>query len=232
MKTFILTILLAGFGVGLSAQNCGGFYYFTNNGQVVMTIFDKKGKEAGKLTYKITDVKTGSTSTSSFTSEMVDEKGKSLSKGTGKLKCTGGALYVDAKVSIPQESMAAYKDMEVKGEETYIEYPASMSAGQSLPDVNFKMDVNNKGSLFSTITLTQDNRKVIGKESVTSPAGTWECWKITYEAQFKATMMGIGIPINMQGTEWFAPGFGVVKSESLSKNGKFLGSTLITSVTK
>jgi len=233
MKSFILTCLLAGIASGISAQNCNGFYFFTDNAEVVMTVYDKKGSEGGKLTYKISGVsKSGNNATAGFTSEFVDEKGKSLSKGAGKLKCTGGALYVDAKVSVPQGSMAAYKDMEVKGEESFVEYPSSMSAGQTLKDVNFSMEVHNKGSLFSTITLIQDNRNVIGKETVTSPAGTWECWKISYDSQFKATMMGIGIPINMKTTEWFAPGFGVVKSESFSKNGKLLGSTLITSVKK
>ena len=233
MKLFTLTILLTGIAIGLSAQNCNGFYFFTENAEVVMTVYDKKGSEGGKLTYKISGVsKSGNNATAGFTSEFVDEKGKSLSKGAGKLKCTGGVLYVDAKVSVPQTSMAAYKDMDVKGEESFVEYPSSMSAGQTLKDVNFSMEVHNKGGLYSTVTLTQANRKVSGKETVTSPAGSWECWKISYDSQFKATMMGIGIPINMKTTEWFAPGFGVVKSESFSKNGKLLGSTLITSVKK
>lgn len=233
MKSFIITWLLAGSAFGVSAQNCNGFYFFTNNAEVVMTVYDKKGAEGGKLTYKISGVnKSGNNATADFTSEFVDDKGKSLSKGAGKLKCNAGVLYVDAKVSVPQTSMAAYKDMDVKGEESFVEYPSSMSVGQTLKDVNFSMEVHNKGSLFSTITLTQENRKVIGKENISSPAGTWECWKISYDAQFKATMMGIGIPINMKATEWFAPGFGLVKSESFSKNGKLLGSTLITSVNK
>ena len=36
--------------------------------------------------------------------------------------------------------------------------------------------------------------------------------------------MGIGVPIKDEGTEWFAPGFGVVKTE-----GKH-GGTAITSI--
>jgi hypothetical protein len=27
-------------------------------------------------------------------------------------------------------------------------------------------------------------------------------------------MMGVGIPVNMDGVEWYAPGFGVVKTQS------------------
>jgi len=36
--------------------------------------------------------------------------------------------------------------------------------------------------------------------------------------------MGIGMPFNIDGTEWYAPGFGVVKTES--KN----GGTAITAI--
>jgi hypothetical protein len=36
--------------------------------------------------------------------------------------------------------------------------------------------------------------------------------------------MGVGIPVNIEGTEWFAPGFGIVKTESKH------GSTAITSI--
>jgi hypothetical protein len=198
-----------------------------------MTIYDKKEKQSGVVTYKITDVnKSGSTTTASFSSEMVDEKGKVTSKGSGKYKCTGGVLYVDAKVALPQEQMAMYKDMDVKAEEAFIEYPSSISSGQDLKDANFKMDMYKNGAPYSSINLDQTNRKVVGKETITTPAGTWECWKITYDTRFKINMAGIGIPVNMRGTEWFAPGFGIVKTEVTNKNGKLMGTTLITSVKK
>ncbi len=235
MKLLITCISPLLFFISVSGQNCSGYYYLNNN-EVEMTTYDNKAKESGKLTYTISDVnKTGNATTASFTSEMVDEKGKSLSKGAGKYKCSGGNLFIDAKVAMPQEQMAAYKGMDVKADEVFIEYPASFAAGQSLKDANFKMDVNNKGTAFSTVTMDQTNRKVEGKESVTSPAGTWECWKITYDGRFKATIGGpggIGIPVSFKSTEWFAPGFGIVKTETYNKNGKLMGSTLITSVKK
>lgn len=235
MKSIIAMLGLFVLAGSVSSQDCAGYYYLTNSA-VEMTTYDRKQKESGKITYTISDVKkSGDITTASFTSQMVDEKGKALSKGNGVYKCSGGSIFVDARVAMPQEQMAAYKDMDVKAEETFIEYPASLSAGQSLEDVNFKMDVINKGSAFSTITLDETNRKVEGKESITTPAGTWDCWKITYDARFRATVggpSGIGIPVNFKSTEWFAPGFGIVKTETYNKNGKLMGSTLITAVKK
>jgi hypothetical protein len=40
----------------------------------------------------------------------------------------------------------------------------------------------------------------------------------------KIKTMGIGVPLNMDATEWFAPGFGVVKTQS-----KY-GETAITAI--
>jgi hypothetical protein len=230
MKKFLFSLALSIFCIGLNAQECKGFYYL-GAGKVEMTMYDKKGKESGKGVYTISNVKkSGGTTTADFTSEISDEKGKSLSKGSGKYKCSGGILYIDAKVAMPQDQMSMYKDMDIKAPEVFIEYPSTLSSGLALKDANFKMEVYNKGALYSTTTFDQVNRKVEGKETIITPAGTFECWKITYDGKFKATMapMNIGIPFNFKGTEWFAPGFGIVKTETYNKNGKILGSTLIT----
>ncbi len=48
----------------------------------------------------------------------------------------------------------------------------------------------------------------------------------------KIKMIGIGIPMVMQTTEWFVPNFGVVKSETFSKKGNKMGSTLLTKLKK
>jgi len=230
MKRVFCSLLLATISINLYAQNCKGYYYLSN-GSVEMTIYDKKGKESGKAVYNFSDVNnTGNTTSANFSVTISDEKGKTLSTSSGKYKCAGGVLYMDARVAFPQEQMAAYKDMEVRAPEVFIEYPATLSAGQSLSAVSIKMEMYNKGALHSTTSFDQSNRKVVAKETITTPAGTFECWKITYDARLKASIapMNIGVPFNFKGTEWFAPHFGIVKTETHNKNGKLIGSTMIS----
>lgn len=71
------------------------------------------------------------------------------------------------------------------------------------------------------------NRKVIGKESVTTPAGTFECYKISYDI---ATKMMINM--KTKATEWYARGTGLIKSETYSTDGKLMGSNVLTSIKK
>jgi len=235
MKPLLVMCAFLFLSIAICAQNCSGYYYLSSS-EVQMTTYDKKGKESGKVTYTINAVtKQNNTTSAHFVSQMVDEKGKKITGGSGIYKCSGDNLYIDARVSMPQEQMAAYKDMEVKADEAFIEYPASLKSDQALKDANVKMEVHNKGSIFSVLTMDETNRKVAGKESITTPAGTWECYKITYDGRFRATMggpSGIGVPFNFKAIEWFAPGFGIVKTETYNKNEKFIGSTLITSVKK
>ena len=92
-----------------------------------------------------------------------------------------------------------------------------------LHDGQFGMDFKLPSGIGAHINVDITKRKVQGKESVTTPGGTWDCFKITYHSKV-VVKIGIGIPVNADVTEWYAPGFGVVKTESNS------GVTEITSV--
>jgi hypothetical protein len=85
----------------------------------------------------------------------------------------------------------------------------------------------------ASVDFKEEGRTVSGKETVTSPAGTWEAYVISYDGAMKTKMAGIGLPAsNFTVKEWFVPGIGVVKSETASKSGKVIGSTLLTSIKK
>ena len=231
MKKLLITLsLLPVFSL---AQDCKNYYYMSNNSTIEMTVYDKKGKESGKQTWTITDVKkTGNNYQSTVNSSFADEKGKEISKGTGIYKCENGVLKADVRMSLPQQQMEAYKDAEVKLEPVYIEYPSTPSIGQKLDDVDFKMEMDSKNGLKTTIIFKETNRKVDNKENITTSAGTWEAYVITYDAQFKIQLGPIGPTTNMSVKEWFVPNFGIVKTETYSKGDKLMGSTQLTAVKK
>jgi len=206
------------------SQNCGDYYYFQNNKTIEISIANKKGKETGKLVYTISDVtKKGSATVSTIHSEMFDKNGKSTSKGTNNLQCENGIVMMDMKMFIPTAQQEQMGEMSATGSTNYLEYPSSMKEGDALKDASFSMDFKSTSGINSHISMDMTNRKVSGKENVTTPAGTWNCYKINYHSKmiFK---MGIGIPMNFDVTELFEPGFEVVKTES---NG---GTTQVTAI--
>lgn len=190
-----------------------------------MTISNNKGKESGKMIYKISGVKkNGSSVNSIVNSEFIDTKGKTITSSTNNIKCVNGVMQMDMKVFIPAAQQEQIKSGSASASDVYLEYPANMSVGQQLSDGEMKMDYETGGGLKSSIEVSITDRKVEGKESVTTPAGTWECYKISSKNKITSRIAGIGIPIKMDVTEWFAPGFGIVKTESKT------GRTEITSI--
>jgi len=214
-----------------SAQDCKNYYFMTNNAKVQMTMYDKKGKESGIQTWNITDVKnTGSSFSSTVSTVFTDEKGKEITKSNGTYICDGGMLKADIKMSMPQ-GQAQGPTAAAQMDAAYIEYPSGMAAGQALKDASFEMDTETNG-MKSHVTFNQTNRKVATSEKITTPAGSWDAYKISYDGFFRIKMMGIGVPMNLKVTEWFVPGFGIVKSETFDKKGNLMGSSMLTSITK
>ena len=71
--------------------------------------------------------------------------------------------------------------------------------------------------------------KVLGRETITVPAGTFDCLKVSY---LQRTSAGGNI-MKMYCTEWYADGIGEVKSEmSDSKGGKPVGVSELKSITR
>lgn len=226
MKQILLVLIAATVLCGAAAaQSCANYLLLQNNKRIEMTVYNKKGKENGKQVWNVSDVKkNGGTTTGKISSEFFNEKGKSLNKATNEIKCTGGVYYMNMKMMLSEGQQTQLNGADVKADGGFLEYPAAMTEGDALKDGELKMEFTMNGGLKSTMELSVTNRKVGGKESVTSPAGTWECIKITSSQKITTRMGGIGIPIKMDITEWYAPGVGVIKTES-----KY-GSTLITAI--
>lgn len=213
MKLLFLA-LAALFTTSAGAQTCANYYYLQNNKTVEMTIYNKKGKASGKQVYTVKDVQNGgNTTTAVLNSEMFDTKGRSLAKGKSSIKCTDGVMMIDMKMVMPQQQAGPMASTEVKAEDFYMEYPSQMNIGDALKDGKLAMDMNTNG-LKSSMNMTVQNRKVEGKETITTSAGSWECYKISYLGKVSMKIMGINKNMDINGIEWFAPDFGVVKTSS------------------
>lgn len=179
-----------------------------------MTIYNKKGDASGKQVYTVSDVTSNGTgATATVNSELFDKKGKTIAKGHSEIVCKSGVMMLDMTMQLPQQQQEQFAKADVKADKIYIEYPPTMKVGDNLKDATLNMTIDNAG-MTQTVNMVTSDRKVEAKESVTTPAGTWDCFKISYKSKITIKTMGIGIPVNVEGSEWFAPGFGIVKTES------------------
>ena len=190
-----------------------------------MSMFDKKNEPSGKVVYKVLS---SNGKEAKVSSKVFSEKGKEVGGGEGTYKCDGNSFSFEMKAMLPGDQAKAMnmKDMEVKTNNATINYPSNMMVGTTLPDNEFTADTYSGTMKLMGMSFKVNNRKVEGKETITTPAGTFDCFKITSNQDIKAIFN-----INMQMTEWFSPNVGVVKTEAYRK-GALVSSTLITKVSK
>lgn len=222
MKKLLFSLLILVSDRAFS-QDCNAYHLFTNNASMEMTITDKKGELTGTVQYKVLSVSGGE---SKVTTTNFDKKGKEIVKGEGIYRCVNGAFSVDMKAMIPAEQQSGFKNMTMKLSDSYISYPNRMSVGETLPENELTGDAFIDNMRIMGINLKVTNRKVEAKESVTTPAGTWDCYKITSTINMKTVMS-----FTIDAIEWFAPNIGVIKTESYRK-GSLMGGTMITKLQK
>jgi len=225
-KVFIAVLFVICFsGFSSFAQDCK-MYFPDKIGTIrEQTNYDKKGKSTGSVNQEITarDV-SGSTTSVTVNSKAFDKDGKELSVNQMIIKCNNGVFSIDMKDYIDKSMLEAYKDMEVIINGDNLAFPSSLKVGDKLENASVTIVVKNQGMVLMNWVITISNRIVAAKENITTTAGTFECYKITYDTQTKTRIM----TINTKAADWMSQGIGSVKMETYDKNGKMLNYSLLT----
>lgn len=229
MKKNLILLLLAtlAFGFVLPSGDCGSLLFFKEGTRITLTSYGSDDKLLGssKTTYdKVTKTADGAVVQAS--QESFDKKGKSQSKSNFTLKCANGTLFFDLKMMLDQKQAESYKDFEVQVEGTDKEIPSNLTVGKTLKDAAVKFSFKTKDGTalpMMNMEINVINRKIAGIENVTSPAGTWECFKLTEDIEIKSIIKMKGSSIT-----WFNYEAGIVKTESYNEKGKLTGKTLLT----
>ncbi|GAB4140372.1 MAG: hypothetical protein Fur0041_15550 [Bacteroidia bacterium] len=179
--------------------------------------YNGKQKLEGVSNAKVLKVyQSADTTVAEVESAYSDEKGKEQYKGTVVYKCINGKIIMDLQKMLrdgqPQQQG---KDMTTQIEGNLVEYSPGMTAGQSLPDVNMTMKMLSNGAVMSTMKMRLYDRKVEAKESRTTPAGTFDCYKIVYMMEASAEFGAMKMPVfkGRKTVEWFSFSAGAVRSE-------------------
>lgn len=201
-----------------SEGGCSSYYWFKDGTIAEYSVKDAKGNELYHTTSTVTNVR--------------NEDGVLLadftaSTGTGSVtatyKCEGDKIFIDMKSFFAKNfsGMAEKGGMEMEMESAYLSFPSTMKVGDELEGANFKIIAKKDGKPFMTTATQIKDRKVESMEKITTPAGTWDCLKITETNAVKSEMMGkVYQEKETKTVYWFAPGVGVIRNDSYDKAGK------------
>jgi hypothetical protein len=229
MRKFISFLALVGlFQLVVVGQDCKLYYPEVQNAQMEYKNFDKKNKLTGSSIQRIKEITRGSNTVSATVeAEYFDNKGASQGIREMTARCENGVFYFDMKNYLNQESLEGYNDMEMKVEGGSLELPSRLNVGDVLKAGDMKIIFSTSGTLVMTMTINISNRKVDAFQDVITDAGTFKCYKISYDI---ATKMLFNI--KAKGVEYYNEDIGVVKSESYTTAGDMQGYMVLSSVKK
>jgi hypothetical protein len=220
-----------------NANTCSKLIFFQPGAEIEATSYDKDGKESSKQYTKILTV----ANEDGFTVANVEGK-NTQSNGEKKTttvrynyKCDGNKIYFD----VASMFRTAKKEQDAPFESSLIEYPINVREGEVLPAATGTMSSVRDGKKM-TMKFIYKDRKVEGREVVTTSAGSWNCYKISNSVESEMDMPGMDEKtkeimkkmresMKASTTTWFAPDFGIVKME-MYMNGKLQSKSEVTSV--
>lgn len=210
MKRLFLTAMAACLCVLAWGQD--PFICLTQGAEIKYVQLDARGKETGTTVTTIDKV-TGSGKHFDVTQTMTiyDKKGEVIMP----------AMTVESSIDDGAVSMALNGGLAVEIDSDVPVIPAQMEVGQDLGTGEMRVNVS---GLFVTQEITLN--KVVAREEITVPAGTYDCFVVEQNITVKLGPIKVS---SVQKT-WYSRGIGMVKSESYDKKGKIATSQQLASI--
>ncbi len=228
MKLRFITFLLLfiGFVFSISGQDCNMLYPLKDGTVIEYQDFDAKDKLTGSSIQTISKVvEDGDNISVGIDYQGFDKKGENLLNGNFEVRCVDGTFYMDMKNMLDAATLSAYEGMEVEVNSNDLAYPSDMNAGTQLPDADITVGISSNGVKMFTMTVFVTNRLVEAIEDITTPAGTFECYKTSFDMETK--MM---VKVQAKSTQWIAEDIGMVRTENYNKKGKLQGYTILSKI--
>lgn len=207
-KVLLLFVMIAG-AASLFAQ--APYCCTTKGTEMTYTDYDGKGRETGTTVVVYKDVNVISDLDYDVLVETTVNAGGTVTTFDSNMEVRNG----NAVVSMAQGQV----DFTATDPEL-LQIPNQLAIGYKLPLGDIYVDL---GGFRVKSTVTEN--EVIGREEITTPAGTFKCYVV--QQTNEGRVMGIKSETTLK--VWYARGIGQVKTENYSK-GELFSSSVLTSI--
>lgn len=223
MKTLLIVIAALIFAPVTAQTNCSKYYASKPGRKLIHKVYDKRERLSMTTEY---NVESATPSGIQMNFNLWDKRGEHITGGKLALGCDNRTTYL-APESIMTDLLSQYEDMEYTVTTTdRLAIPNHLEIGQTLPDASASISLNAQ-ILAINFDIVLSNRKVVRREQIETPAGTFDCYVITYDNEMRGALASR----NYQCTDWIAEGIGMVKQETYKENGRLMSKSLLNEVT-
>ena len=219
MKTLKITLTVLLIQFTSFAQDCSTFYPFEEGVTFQITSYGKNKKVAAITDFRITDVTDNS---ATFNSALRDKDGEVLNEASFNIICENDGVTIDMQSLLNPQLFDNFRDFETDISGTKIVLPNNLHIGQELQDATMIMLINMSG-INMRMEVTMTDRSVLDIETITTRAGTFECYVIGY-----TNTVNMGVNRTTSSKQWISRGVGMVKQEDYNRRGKVTSSSVLT----
>ncbi len=215
MRRVFVMVWLWWSSIFLHAQSQQSIYYFRSDIVAIKTLYNAKNEVIGRLEYTALDVKY--------------DRGKSIARGkTVKIKDNKETETIIGRFTYDGTQLLISMGKTAKGQEAWLDYAPDMALVQGIISyLEFETEAKFIGQTMKMCCKISDRRALSVGERITTSLGSWNCVKTGYNMSIKSKSLGITIPVDVYIEEWFADGFGIVRTD-VYKNGKLHECRLLT----
>ncbi len=214
-----------------TAQSCNPYFLMQEGLKATYEVTNSKNKVIHKSVTQFKNVSgAGNKMKATLLSEVIDaKKGDVINTSESQWTCEDGVMsFTMNAIGIEGLDLSTTGvDVSIEGDE--MDIPNALEVGKTLKDVTFKVKVSLSGLNMMDRTFFVKDRKVESRENVTTPAGTFDCYKISYVTESQGKSGGMSKPLNT--SIWYTQDVGMVKTESY-KNGKMETAQILTKYEK
>jgi hypothetical protein len=226
MKTGALILLLVSTQPG-RAQSCQDYLPIREGTTLSYVTYDGKDKMTGRSVTTFKEKKgTPEGFIAVFASTLKDDKGEARHTSEFKVECRNDTLSIDYITMLDPATLSSFESMDVKLRGKNLVLPMDAVPGDLLEDGDLGVEISSGGVKIMAISVHVTHRKVIGWETVDTPAGSIECIKYSSDV---ISQIG-SVKMNVSGVDWYSYEYGSVRSESYDRKGKLTGYTLLESI--
>ncbi|WP_157593211.1 TapB family protein [Rufibacter tibetensis] len=205
----------------VKAQDCLQPLGLAKNTEFVFKVTDKgrpQGTLSNKVVQQMTDKKGAYVTT--FKSARLGKTNRTQTSDEYRIKCSGDTIYLDAMLLLREQVLKSFEGKDFDYFPVDIAYPQQMQVGQKLPDGKLGVRVRSANVNITQLSMVATNRKVEAMEKITTPAGTFDTYKISYQYVVYIDAMGLPLRDVFNVEEYFSLEHGLIKCQFSTKRGK------------
>ncbi|MCA8830066.1 TapB family protein [Hymenobacter pini] len=234
----LATLLPAAVAAQAPTTECPNPFGLHDNMERVYQLQDAAGKPAGSIRQRVVSMgseqnkkKTVTTNTVLLKQGLYDAKNRLQHQQDLTFRCRQDTTFTDGMVLLAPDALRSFRERLFTYSPQPIAWPNQPTVGSSLPSGGVSVDVRSSAVHIATVNALVQNRKITGTEAVTTPAGTFQCYKVEGQ-QESATVARADMVMRDAArlVQYYSPEVGIVKTELYDKKGKLSQTQLLTAI--